>query len=144
MKKTKFVIISLLAATALTSCANNSSLADDLNSTGDSIIRFANGTFSAEIDNTSVQSVYNATELALNNDNIYNIKNNTINDKSAEINGTYTVDKNFFNDSGKDDFDIQIIKKKNATVGIFIKIGKLGDKQASVYLLSNIRSNLGL
>ncbi|AIT09780.1 hypothetical protein LO80_07235 [Candidatus Francisella endociliophora] len=144
MKKLKLISTSIIAISALTSCSNNASLSNDLNNTGDSIVRFVNGTFSAEIYNTSVQSVYNATLLTLNNNGIYTISNNTENDKSAEINGTYTVDKNFFNDSGKEKFNIQIINKQEGTVGIFIKLGKLGDKQASVDLLATIRSNLGM
>lgn len=144
MKKLKLISTSLIAVSILAGCSNNASLSDDLNNTGDSIVRFVNGTFSAEIYNTSIDSVYSATLLALNNDKIYNIKNNNIASNSAEINGTYTVDKNFFNDTGKENFKIQILKKQGSTVQIFIKLGSLGDKQGSVNLLAQIRSNLGL
>ncbi|MDE4992397.1 DUF3568 family protein, partial [Francisella tularensis] len=83
---------------------------NDLNSAGDSIVRFENGTCYAEIYTTSLQSVYNATLLALNNSNIYSLKNNTINSKDAEITGTYATDKNLFNKSGQDDFAIRLVK----------------------------------
>lgn len=144
MKKLKLISTGLIAMSVLAGCSNNASLSDDLNNAGDSIVRFVNGTFSAEIYNTSIDSVYSATLLALNNDKIYNIKNNNIASNSAEINGTYTVDKNFFNDTGKENFKIQILKRQGTTVQIFIKLGSLGDKQASVDLLAQIRSNLGL
>lgn len=93
MKKIKLLAAYTLATLTLVSCSNNASLSNDLNSAGDSIVRFVNGTFYAEIYNTSLQSVYNATLLALNNSNIYSVKNNTINSKDAEITGTYTTDK---------------------------------------------------
>ncbi|MED7788680.1 DUF3568 family protein [Francisella sp. 19X1-34] len=144
MKKIKLLTIGILAASALASCSNNASLSNDLNNTGDSIVRFVNGTFSAQIDNSSVSSVFDATKLALNNTKIYNITKSSIHDRSADVSGTFATDKNFFNKSGTDNFDVRIVKGSNNTINIFIKIGKLGDKQASVDLLANIRTNLGL
>ncbi|MBK2356261.1 DUF3568 family protein [Francisella hispaniensis] len=144
MKKIKLLAAYTLATLTLVSCSNNASLSNDLNSAGDSIVRFVNGTFYAELYNTSLQSVYNATLLALNNSNIYSVKNNTINSQDAEITGTYATDKNFFNKSGQDDFAIRLVKGNQNTVNLFIKIGKLGDKQASVDLLANIQTNLGI
>jgi hypothetical protein len=144
MKKLGFLIMIVVAILSLGACSQNSSLSDDLNSTGDSIARFVNGTFAAQIDNTSVKSVYNAALLALNNSQVYTVKNNSINDQSAEITGSYATDKNFFNKSGTDDFSVRIVKNNDDIISVFIKIGKLGDKQASVNLLADIRSNLGL
>ncbi|MFV9925441.1 MAG: DUF3568 family protein [Francisella endosymbiont of Hyalomma scupense] len=144
MKKIKLLATCILATFTLVSCSNNASLYNDLNSAGDSIVRFVNGTFSAELYNTSLQSVYNATLLALNNSNIYGVKNNTINSQHAEITGTYATDKNFFNKSGEDSFAIRLVKDNKDTINLFIKIGKLGDKQASVDLLANIQTNLGI
>ncbi|API86028.1 DUF3568 family protein [Francisella uliginis] len=144
MKKIKLLAIGILAVSTLASCSNNASLSNDLNNTGDSIVRFVNGTFTAQIDNTSVSSVYDATKLALNNSKIYNITNSSIHAKSADISGTFATDKNYFNESGTDNFDVRIVKDSGSKVNIYIKIGKLGDKQASVDLLANIRTNLGL
>lgn len=144
MKKIKLLAIGILAVSTLASCSNNASLSNDLNNTGDSIVRFVNGTFTAQIDNTSVSSVYDATKLALNNSKIYNITNSSIHAKSADISGTFATDKNYFNESGRDNFDVRIVKDSGSKVNIYIKIGKLGDKQASVDLLANIRTNLGL
>ncbi|WP_150467671.1 DUF3568 family protein [Francisella sp. SYW-9] len=144
MKNLKLLTVGILAVSALASCSNNASLSNDLSNTGDSIVRFVNGTFSAQIDNTSVSSVYDATKLALNNSKIYNITNSSIHDRSADISGTFATDKNYFNKSGTDNFDVRIVKGHGNTINIFIKIGKLGDKQASVDLLANIRTNLGL
>ena len=145
MKKNKLLLPACILATlTLASCSNNASLSNDLNSAGDSIVRFVNGTFSAEVYNTGLQSVYNATLLALNNNNIYSVKNNTINSQDAEITGTYSTDKNFFNKSGQDSFAIRLVKGTQDTVNLFIKIGKLGDKQASIDLLANIQTNLGI
>jgi len=144
MKKLKLITASLVIASALASCSNNASLADDLNNSGDSIVRFVNGTFAAEIYNTSVESVYNITLLTLNNEKTYTIDNKSIHEGSAEINGTFAVDKGLFNDTGKDNFQIQIIKEQGSTVKIFIKLGSLGDKQQSVDLFVKIKSNLGL
>ena len=144
MKKFKLLTAGILAVSALASCSNNASLSNDLNNTGDSIVRFVNGTFSAQIDNSSVSSVYDATKLALNNSKIYNITNSSIHNRSADVSGTFATDKNFFYKSGTDNFDIRLVKGSNNTINIFIKIGKLGDKQASVDLLANIRTNLGL
>lgn len=61
MKTLKLLTHFILVNLALTSCSNNTDLSKDLSTTGDSIIRLANGTLSAEINNTSLQSVYNAT-----------------------------------------------------------------------------------
>ena len=144
MKKIKLLAIGILAVSTLDSCSNNASLSNDLNNTGDSIVRFVNGTFTAQIDNTSVSSVYDATKLALNNSKIYNITNSSIHSKFANISGTFATDKNYFNESGTDNFDVRIVKDSGSKVNIYIKIGKLGDKQASVDLLANIRTNLGL
>ncbi|MBK2095851.1 DUF3568 family protein [Francisella philomiragia] len=143
MKTLKLLALFILVNLALTSCSNNTDLSKDLSATGDSIVRLANGTLSAEINNTSLQSVYNATLLALNN-NSDKIKTNNIDNNSAEITGTYTVDKGFFNKAGIDNFDIKLLKTKDDTVSLFIKMGKFGDQQTSVNLLANIRSNLGL
>ncbi|MED7819178.1 MULTISPECIES: DUF3568 family protein [unclassified Francisella] len=144
MKKFKLLIAVAFVSASLASCSNNASLSNDLNNTGDSIVRFVNGTFSAQIDNTDVNSVYNATKLALNNSKIYNITNSSIHEKSADISGTFATDKNYFNESGVDNFSVRIVQDQGNIINIFIKIGKLGDKQASVDLLSNIRTNLGL
>ncbi|ASG68700.1 hypothetical protein CDV26_10175 [Francisella halioticida] len=144
MKKIKLLAVGVLAISALTSCSSNASLSNDLNNTGDSIVRSVNGTFSAQIDNTSISSVYDATKLALNNSKIYNITNSSIHNKSADISGTFATDKNYFNESGIDNFNVRIVKANGSTVNIYTKIGKLGDKQASVDLLANIRINLGL
>ncbi|BCD91650.1 hypothetical protein fh0823_17890 [Francisella halioticida] len=144
MKKIKLLAVGVLAISALASCSSNASLSNDLNNTGDSIVRSVNGTFSAQIDNTSISSVYDATKLALNNSKIYNITNSSIHNKSADISGTFATDKNYFNESGIDNFNVRIVKANGSTVNIYTKIGKLGDKQASVDLLANIRINLGL
>lgn len=144
MKNLKLIATAFLTISALAGCSNNASLADDLNATSVSVAEYVNGTFSAEIYNTSIQSVYNATKLALDNNDIYSIKNSDIDDQKAEIIGTYATEKTFFNESGTYDFKVNLIKKEGSTVGIFIKIGKLGDKQASVNLLADIRDNLGL
>jgi predicted small secreted protein len=45
MKKLKLITVGLTAALTLSACSTNSSMMDDLNSTGNSIARFANGTF---------------------------------------------------------------------------------------------------
>ena len=144
MKKIKLLAVGILAVSALASCSNNASLSNDLNNTRDSIVRSVNGTFSAQIYNTNVSSVYDATKLALNNSKIYNITNSSIHDRSADISGTFATDKSYFNKSGIDNFDVRIAKDSGSTINIYIKIGKLGDKQASVDLLANIRTNLGL
>lgn len=68
--------------------------------------------------------------LVLNNSNIYGVKNNTINSQHTEITGTYATDKNFFNKSGEYSFAIRLVKYNKDTINLFIKIGKLGDKQA--------------
>ena len=144
MKKIKLAAIVLTGVLSLTACSTNSSMMDDLNSTGDSIVRFANGTFSAQIDNTDVKSVYNATELAINNTNNYSITNNTINDKNAKITGNIKVEKSIINKEGITPYNIEIVKGNNSTINIYIKIGTIGDKQSSVDLLASIRTNLGL
>ena len=117
---------------------------DDLNSTGNSIARFANGTFSAQLYNTDVKSVYNATQLAINNTNNYSIESNTVIEKNAEIKGAVKTEKSILNKEGKTPYSIEIIKYDSSTVNIYIKIGTIGDKQSSVDLLSSIRTNLGL
>ena len=146
MKKLKLITAGLIAALTLSACSTNSSMMDDLNSTGNSIVRFANGTFSAQIENTNVKSVYAATELALNNTNNYSIENNIIADGNAEISGVIKTKKSMFDKEGKTPYSIKITKPKDSfvNVNIYIKIGALGDKQSSVDLLSNIRTNLGL
>ncbi len=93
MKILKTITIGLTATLALSACSNNSSMMDDLNSTGNSIVRFANGTFSAQLYNTNVKSVYDATELAINNTNNYNIESNTITERNAEIKGFIKTEK---------------------------------------------------
>ena len=144
MKKLKLITVGLTATLALSACSTNSSMMDDLNSTGDSVVRFVDGTFSAQIDNTNVKSVYDATELAINNTNNYNIKNDTLTERSAKINGVIKTEKNMFDKKGKTPYSIEIIKDDNSGVNLYIKIGTLGDKQSSVDLLSSIRANLGL
>ena len=144
MKILKTISIGLTAALVLSACSNNSSMMDDLNSTGNSIVRFANGTFSAQLYNTNVKSVYDATELAINNTNNYNIENNTITERNAKIKGFIKTEKSMFDKEGKTPYSIEITKYDNSTVNIYIKIGTVGDKQSSVDLLSSIRTNLGL
>ncbi|MGQ4002143.1 DUF3568 family protein [Francisellaceae bacterium CB300] len=144
MKILKTISIGLTAALVLSACSNNSSMMDDLNSTGNSIVRFANGTFSAQLYNTNVKSVYDATELAINNTNNYNIENNTITERNAKIKGFIKTEKSMFDKEGKTPYSIEISKYDNSTVNIYIKIGTVGDKQSSVDLLSSIRTNLGL
>ncbi|KEI35119.1 hypothetical protein FRA_41c10120 [Francisella sp. W12-1067] len=134
MKKVKLLAYTLATLT-LVSCSNNASLSNDLNSTSESIVRFVNGTFSAEIDNTSIQSVYNATGLALSNDGSYDIKKSYIKDDYAEISGIVKP--------GKDPFEIKMIKDNSDIVNIYLKIGTFGDKKAYVNLLADIRNNLG-
>jgi hypothetical protein len=144
MKILKTISIGLTAALVLSACSNNSSMMDDLNSTGNSIVRFANGTFSAQLYNTNVKSVYDATELAINNTNNYNIESNTITERNAKIKGFIKTEKSMFDKEGKTPYSIEISKYDNSTVNIYIKIGTVGDKQSSVDLLSSIRTNLGL
>lgn len=144
MKILKTISIGLTAALVLSACSNNSSMMDDLNSTGNSIVRFANGTFSAQLYNTNVKSVYDATELAINNTNNYNIESNTITKRNAKIKGFIKTEKSMFDKEGKTPYSIEITKYDNSTVNIYIKIGTVGDKQSSVDLLSSIRTNLGL
>jgi len=144
MKILKTISIGLTAALVLSACSNNSSMMDDLNSTGNSIVRFANGTFSAQLYNTNVKSVYGATELAINNTNNYNIESNTITERNAKIKGFIKTEKSMFDKEGKTPYSIEITKYDNSTVNIYIKIGTVGDKQSSVDLLSSIRTNLGL
>ena len=144
MKKLKLIIAGLIATLTLSACSTNSSMMDDLNSTNDSIVRFVNGTFSAQIENTNIKSVYGATELALNNTDNYSIENNTITDRSAEIKGIIKIEESIFNKEGKTAYSVEITKQGNSSVNIYIKIGVLGDKQSSIELLSNIRTNLGL
>jgi hypothetical protein len=144
MKILKTISIGLTAALVLSACSNNSSMMDDLNSTGNSIVRFANGTFSAQLYNTNVKSVYDATELAINNTNNYNIESNTITERNAKIKGFIKTEKSMFDKEGKTPYSIEITKYDNSTVNIYIKIGAVGDKQSSVDLLSSIRTNLGL
>ncbi|MGQ4004626.1 DUF3568 family protein [Francisellaceae bacterium CB52] len=144
MKILKTISIGLTAALVLSACSNNSSMMDDLNSTGNSIVRFANGTFSAQLYNTNVKSVYDATELAINNTNNYNIESNTITERNAKIKGFIKTEKSMFDKEGKTPYSIEITKYDNSTVNIYIKIGTVGDKQSSVDLLSSIRTNLGL
>ncbi|AJC48520.1 DUF3568 family protein [Allofrancisella guangzhouensis] len=136
MKNMKILTLCLITALVLSACSNNSSLAEDLNSTSKSVVNFINGIFSAEIDNTSVQSVYNATKLALNNNGNYDIKKSDIKDGYAEISGIVK--------SNKDPFEIKMIKSNNDIINMYIKIGTFGDKQASVNLLSDVRNILGL
>lgn len=143
MKTLKLLTLFILVNLVLTSCSNNTDLSNDLNATGDSIASLVNGTLSAEINNTSLQSVYNATLLALNN-NSDKVKTSNISNDSANITGTYIVDKGFFNKTGIDNFDIRLLKGKDSSVNLFIKMGKFGDQQTSVNLLADIRSNLGL
>ncbi|MFT4693376.1 MAG: putative small secreted protein [Francisella sp.] len=144
MKKLKLITVGLTAALTLSACSTNSSMMDDLNSTGNSIARFANGTFSAQLYNTDVKSVYNATQLAINNTNNYSIESNTVIEKNAEIKGAVKTEKSILNKEGKTPYSIEIIKYDSSTVNIYIKIGTIGDKQSSVDLLSSIRTNLGL
>jgi len=144
MKKLKPIMFVLPTVLAISACSPNSSMMDDLNSTSDSIARFASGTFSAQIDNTSVKSVYSATELAINNTNNYSIIKGTLNEKNAEITGSIKVEKSMFNKEGQTPYSIEIVKYNNSTVNIYIKIGTIGDKQSSVDLLSSIRTNLGI
>ena len=144
MKKLKLIAAGLTATLALSACSTNSSMMDDINSTSDSISRFASGTFTAQIDNTDVKSVYDATELTINNTNNYNIANNTLTAKSAKISGVIKTEKTMFDKEGKTPYSIEIIKDGNSSVNLYIKIGALGDKQSSVDLLSSIRANLGL
>ena len=144
MKILKAITIGLTATLALSACSNNSSMIDDLNSTGNSIVRFANGTFSAKLYNTNVKSVYDATELAINNTNNYNIESNTITERNAEIKGFIKTEKSMFDKECKTPYSTEISKYDNSTVNIYIKIGTVGDKQSSVDLLSSIRTNLGL
>lgn len=145
MKFFKLIIAGGLTVALLSACStNNSSMMDDLNSTSDSIVRFANGTFSAQIDNTNVKSVYEATELTINNTNNYTIEDNTLTDRTAKIKGSIKTEKNFFDKEGKTPYSIEIVKYDDSRVNIYIKIGTLGDKQSSIDLLSTIRTNLGL
>ena len=83
-------------------------------------------------------------ELAINNTPNYNIENNTLTDKSAEIKGIIKTEKSMFDKEGKIPYSIEIMKYDNSTVNIYIRIGTIGDKQSSVDLLSSIRTNLGL
>lgn len=144
MKKLKIITVALTTTLALTACSHNSSMMDDINSTSDSVVRFANGTFSAQIDDTDVKSVYYATELAINNAKNYAITKNTFDEKNAEISGNIKVEKSMLNKDGKVPYNIEIAKHNSSTVNIYIKIGTVGDKQSSVDLLSDIRTNLGL
>jgi hypothetical protein len=144
MKKLKLITVGLITSLALSACSENSSMMNDLNSTSNSVVRFANGTFSAQIYNTNVKSVYGAAELAINNTPNYNIENNTLTDKSAEIKGIIKTEKSMFDKEGKIPYSIEIMKYDNSTVNIYIRIGTIGDKQSSVDLLSSIRTNLGL
>ena len=95
MKILKMLVVSMLVCLTLVSCSNTSDLTSNLNSAGESIARFVNGTFSAKIDNTSLQSVYNATLLALNNGSNKIVTSN-INDNTANITGKYTINGSFF------------------------------------------------
>ncbi len=144
MKILKLIAIGITTCLAIYACSNNTSMMDDLKSTGNSIVRFANGTFSAQIDNTDFDSVYNAAELTINNTNNYTIENNKADGRNAEITGFIKTEKIMFDRDGKTPFSIEIVKYNNSTVNIYIKIGAIGDKQSSVDLLSSIRTNLGL
>lgn len=143
MKFLKMWAVSMLVSLTLVSCSNTSDLTSNLNSAGESIARFVNGTFSAKIDNTSLQSVYNATLLALNNGSNKIVTSN-INDDTANITGTYTINGSFFDKDHTVNFDIKLLKGNDNTVNLLIRIGKFGNKEASVNLLTNIKSNLGL
>lgn len=136
MKKLKIISLSILVAAALTACADNNSLMEDLNSASDNVVRFVNGTFSAQIENSNVKSVYDATLLALNNSGNYNIDSNKLKENIAFISGKVN--------SSEQDYNIKISKGINGIVDIYIKIGTFGDKQSSVDLLSATRTNLGL
>ena len=50
----------------------------------------------------------------------------------------------FFDKGLTVNFDIKLLKGYDNTVNLLIRIGKFGNKEASVNLLTNIKSNLGL
>lgn len=136
MKKLRIIIVSVAAALALNACSQNSSMAEDLNSASDSVVRFVNGTFSAQIDNSDVKSVYDATILALGNNSDYKTVSKDAKDNIAEISGQV--------ESSQQQFSVKIVRDNYDIVNIYIKIGTFGDKESSVILLSDIRTNLGL
>jgi hypothetical protein len=138
MNKSKKLLLIFIAAISLSSCAqsNNSSLSEDMSNTGDSISRFFNGVFFAQVENFNVETVDNATMNALDSSHLYFIKNNEVHTNSAQITGTTK--------NTKVDFIIDIQQTYQNKVNISIKMGTFGDKRASVYLLSQIRSNLGI
>ena len=136
MKKSKILLLIFATIVSLSSCAQNSSLSEDMSNTGDSISRFFNGVFFAQVENFNVETVNNATMNALDSSHLYFIKNNEVHTNSAQITGTTK--------NTKVDFKIDIEQTYQNKVNIYIKMGAFGDKRASVYLLSQIRSNLGI
>lgn len=136
MKKFRVIILSIITAFALNSCSNNSSMINDINSASDNVIRFVNGTFSAQIDNSDVKSVYDAAALAINNNENYSVDSSAIKDNIAKISGKIK--------SSHEKFNVKMVKYNSDIVSIYIKIGAFGDKQSSIDLLSDIRTNLGL
>ncbi|GAB4224263.1 MAG: DUF3568 domain-containing protein [Francisella sp.] len=143
MHKNKLLIAFAISFLTLISSSSYASISSSLSSAIDSVVRFVNGTFSANIDSNDLQKVYKATLLALNN-NDYNVVKNTINNGYADITGTYNTEKSIFNSSGISNFSVRIVKSNKNTIQIFIKIGTFGDKQASVDLLADIQNNLGI
>lgn len=136
MKKLKIITLAFVTALALNACSENSSMMSDLNTTSDNVVRFVDGTFSAQVDNSDVKSVYDATDLAINNNGNYTIDSSNVKDNVGQISGKVK--------SSQEVFNVKIVKFDSDIVNIYIKIGTFGDKQASVDLLSNIRTNLGL
>ena len=136
MKKSKVMLLIFATIVSLSSCVQNSSLSEDMSNTGDSISRFFNGVFFAQVENFDVETVGNATMNALDSSNLYVIKNNEVHTNSAQITGTTK--------NTKVEFKIDLQQVHQNKVNISIKMGTFGDKRASVYLLSQIRSNLGI
>jgi hypothetical protein len=139
MNKSKILLLIFVAVLSLSSCVqsnNNSSLSEDMGNASDSVSRFFNGVFFAQVENFNVETVDNATMNALDSSHLYFIKNNEVHTNSAQITGTTK--------NTKVDFKIDLQQTYQNKVNISIKMGTFGDKRASVYLLSQIRSNLGI
>ena len=144
MKKIKTLILGIITATSLISCASsdNGSLSSDVsnissnvNSSMNSAYRAVNGTFSAQIDR-NIEDVYNATYDAIQNNNQYQILTHNSNLTDAHIHGVVTK-------TGSE-FDIDISKVNPNLSNIYIKFGTIGDKEKSIDLLSSVRQSLGL
>ena len=135
MRKRKLLTLTTLSFFALSACSNRYAIDDNLNSVGQSVINFVDGSFSAQIYNTDLKSVYDATLETINNDNNYQLKYKSINEDSAGIKGVIN--------SINKPFKISLSKASNDTINVTISINPFGNKDISIAMFVAIKQNLG-